>query len=196
VNFNNSGPGNIYQYQIDQVTGALSALSPASIATGIAPFFGAIDPSNTYLYVANAVDVSVSVYKVGPGGLLSQVGTPTNLTGAINPWDLVVDPTDKYLYVDDFSGNKVYGLVLGPNGTIGAATPGSPYTVGGGSASAAPWGLTVDPTGTLLAVDNNGVNTLSVFQLNPTTGALTSFPDVPTGGSPFFVTFYSAIPGQ
>jgi hypothetical protein len=37
---------------------------------------------------------------------------------------------------------------------------------------------------------------MSVFQLNPATGGLTAHPDVRTGGLPFYLTFYTALPGQ
>jgi 6-phosphogluconolactonase (cycloisomerase 2 family) len=196
ANFTGSTPGNIYQYQIDPVAGTLTPLSTASVATGVAPFFAAIDPSNTYLYTANLVDVSLSVYKIGIGGLLSQVCTPTVISGAQEPFDLTIEPSGKYLYVGDFNGGTLYGFVLGPNGTIGAGTPGSPYPVGGNIPSPQPWGITIDPTGTLLAVDNVSANLLSVFQLNPMNGGLTAAPDVPTGGLPFYLSFYTASSGQ
>jgi DNA-binding beta-propeller fold protein YncE len=204
ANFTNSGAGNIYQYQIDPSSGALTALSPSSVATGVAPFYGVIDPLNTYIYVANLLDVTISVYKIGTGGTLSQIGTPFAVTGAVHPWEVAIDPSDKYLYVGDIDGGNVYGFVFGPNGTIGAATPGSPYPVAGGGKTPLPWGITIDPTGTLLVVDNNGTlsspeppNAMSVFQLNPSTGALTAhLPDVQTGGLPFYLTFYTALPGQ
>jgi DNA-binding beta-propeller fold protein YncE len=195
--------GNVYQYQIDPSSGALMALSPASIATGLSPFYGVVDPANTYIYVANFLDVTISVYKIGAGGTLSQVGTPFAVTGAVDPFEVAIDPSDKYLYVGDFDGGNVYGFVLGPNGTIGGATPGSPYPVAGGGTTPNPWGITIDPTGTLLVVDNNGTlsspeppNAMSVFQLNPATGGLTAHPDVRTGGLPFYLTFYTALPGQ
>jgi 6-phosphogluconolactonase (cycloisomerase 2 family) len=156
-----------------------------------------IDPTNTYLYVANFNDASISVYKIGTGGLLAQVGSSFTVSGATDVNTLAIDPTDKYIYASDFDDGTVYGFVLGANGTIGAATPSSPYTVAGGGSGPGPWGVAIDPTGVLLTVDNNSLNTLSVFKLDPATGTLTAYPDVTTGANPqFFLTFYSAIAGQ
>ncbi|HEY2455812.1 MAG TPA: Ig-like domain-containing protein, partial [Candidatus Acidoferrum sp.] len=73
-----AGPGatgSVFQYKIDPVTGALTPLAPVSVATGNSPLYGVIDPTNTYLYVANFNDASISVYKIGTGGLLAQVGS-------------------------------------------------------------------------------------------------------------------------
>jgi 6-phosphogluconolactonase (cycloisomerase 2 family) len=198
VDAGSSTTGSVLQYKIDPVTGALTPLSPVSVATGNSPFYGVIDPTNTYLYVANFSDASISVYKIGTRGLLAQVGSAFTVTGATEVYNLAIDPRDKYIYATDFDGNSVYGFVLGPNGTIGAATPNSPYAISGsGTTTAQPFGVTIDPTGVLLAVDNNNIAKLSVFKLDPATGALTAYPDVTTGGTPeFYLTFYSAIAGQ
>jgi 6-phosphogluconolactonase (cycloisomerase 2 family) len=197
VDAGSGATGVVLQYKIDPVTGALTPLAPVSVATGNFPVYGVIDPTNSYLYVANFNDASISVYKIGTGGLLTQVGSAFAVSGALDVNNLAIDPTDKYLYASDFDDGTVYGFALGANGTIGAATPNSPYAVAGGGSGPGPWGVAIDPSGVLLTVDDYWINTLSVFKLDPATGTLTGYPDVTAGGNPqFFLSFYSALAGQ
>ena len=85
------------------------------------------------------------------------------LTGpsTLNVYNLVVDPSSKYLYVLDAGDGTVNGAVYGfsinsTTGAIGAAIAGSPSATG-----VSPQGnIVIDPTGTLLAADNNGNDTL------------------------------------
>lgn len=194
-----SGPGNIYQYKIDPVTGALTPNTTASVPTGQGANFGAFNPAGTFLYVPNLVDHTISVYSMGTGGLLSAVGTPTVITGSPTPqpFTVAVDPSGQFLYTADNANGVLYGFVLGSNGAIGAATPSSPYAVGNGAANPFPVGITIDPKGVLLVVDNSGSNSMTAFTLNPTTGQLTLHtPDITTGANPQFLSFYSALAGQ
>jgi 6-phosphogluconolactonase (cycloisomerase 2 family) len=201
--FSHSGPGTVFQFSIDQNTGALSPLTPASVATGQDPWYGALNPAGTFMYVPNVVDASVSVYSVGGSGVLTQVGTDVVITTATHPFGAAVDPSGKYLYVGDFDGANVYGFVIQANGTVsnGSQTPSSPYVVGAtsspaGAPTAQPFGITIDPSGTLVVVENNGFDSFTPFTLNPSSGALTGSPDVPTGHIPFYLTFYTALAGQ
>lgn len=105
------------------------------------------------------------------------------LTGpsTLNVYNLVVDPSSKYLYVLDAGDGTVNGAVYGfsinsTTGAIGAAIAGSPSATG-----VSPQGnIVIDPTGTLLAADNNGkrhtpppvAGSISLFKL-VTGGALT-----------------------
>ena len=63
-------------------------------------------------------------------------------------------------------------------------------------------GIAIDPTGTLLTVDNNADLKLSVFKVN-VDGSLSAYPDVtvplPSGETTSistFLTFYTALAGQ
>jgi DNA-binding beta-propeller fold protein YncE len=59
-------------------------------------------------------------------------------------------------------------------------------------------GMAIDPTGALLAIDNNIDDTISLFKASATTGALTPStpPTVPTEDVPQFLVFYTAASGQ
>ena len=108
---------------------------------------------------------------------------------------MIVDPSSKYLYVLDGGDPKatipvngaVYAYNIGTNGAIGAVI-GTPVAT-----EQEPFGIVIDPTGTLLAVDNNFSNSISLFKLG-TGGVLTATtpPTVATGKAPLWVTFYNA----
>jgi hypothetical protein len=108
----------------------------------------------------------------------------------------VLDAGDPTTAVPTLGG--VFAYAIGTNGAI-STTPvaGSPFAT-----SANPVGsIVIDPTGTLLAVDNNGYDvpptpvipgSISLFKIG-TGGVLTPItPAATTGDSPLYVTFYNA----
>jgi 6-phosphogluconolactonase (cycloisomerase 2 family) len=202
---NNVG-NSVSEYAITQTganAGALTPLGTASIPTGNGPTFGTTDV-NGHLFVANngTTTQSVSGYSIGSNGQLTSVGADFIVTGAVATINVLTDPTGNYLYVldADAGGNGqifAYGLnkstgVIGSQ--IGTAQP----------TQIGPFGLAIDPTGALLASENNVSNTISLFQVAgagstaPPPGGLTpaSPPTAATDGQPLFVTFYTAASGQ
>ena len=148
------------------------------------------------VYVANSGDNTVSMFTLdGATGLLT-AGTSLDLSAtALFVSNLIVDPTSKYLYVldsgDPFADPVVNGAVhaynIGSNGAIGTAIGTAVPT------ETNPFGIAIDPTGTLLATDNNESASISLFTVG-TGGALTAKTPatVATGQAPLFVTFYNA----
>jgi 6-phosphogluconolactonase (cycloisomerase 2 family) len=176
-------------------SGGLTALSSPTIVTGVSPSFGAIDPSNTHLYVANTGDNSVTVLKLDPStGILTSGGADTKVTGATFLFNVAVDPSGKYLYALDSAataGNNLYAYVLNADGTL-PATAAAKYPTGAG-----PFGISIDASGTVLAVVNNldgPPSTVSLFSLAPSTGVLTPTATVTAASwtNPEFLTFYNA----
>jgi 6-phosphogluconolactonase (cycloisomerase 2 family) len=195
----NNGNNKINAYSIDPTSGGLTALSSPTIGTGVTPNFGAIDPSNTHLYVANTHDNSVTVLKLDPStGLLSSGGADTTVKSATNSatflFNVAVDPSGKYLYALDSAitaGNNLYAYVLNADGTL-PATAAASYPTGAG-----PLGMSIDASGTVLAVVNNldgPPSTVSLFSLAPATGVLTpkATVTVTSWTNPEFLTFYNA----
>ena len=191
----NSGNSTINAYSIDPSSGGLTALSSPTIGTGATPNFGTIDPSNTHLYVANTGGNSVTVLKLDPTtGVLTSGGADTPVTGATFLFNVAVDPTGKYLYALDSAataGNNLYAYVLNPDGTLPATAVAS-YPTGAG-----PWGMSIDASGTVLAVVNSldlPTATVSLFSLAPVTGVLTPTATVTTATwmNPEYLTFYNA----
>ena len=185
--------------------GALTPLGTTSIPTGIGPVYGTTDV-NGHLYVANdGTTQSVSGYTIGSNGQLTSVGADFIVTGATATINVLTDPTGKYLYVLDANAAGGNGQVFAYNlntstGVIGSQIgTAQPTQIG-------PFGLAIDPTGALLAIDNNVSNTISLFKVaaagstTPPPGGLTPAnpPTVATdtNGAPLFVTFYTAASGQ
>jgi 6-phosphogluconolactonase (cycloisomerase 2 family) len=201
-----SASNSVSEYSINQSTGALTPLSSPTIATGASPNFATTD-MNGHIFVANSGDNTVSVFSIdSTTGLLTQVpqtgGGNFPVTGATIVSNVLTDPTGKYLYVlDSTTGpppstaplSHVFAFNLNPaTGVIGAQI-GTPQLTGN-----SPIGMAIDPTGVLLAIDNNFDSTISLFTVSTSTGAVTptSPPTVPTDLVPQFVVFYTAASDQ
>jgi 6-phosphogluconolactonase (cycloisomerase 2 family) len=197
---NNVG-NTISEYSIDQTSGKLSPLTGApTIATGISPFYGTTDV-NGHLYVANeGPPQTVSGYSINSStGELTSVGADKPVIGAAFTINVITDPTGKYLYVLDSPGTpgQVFAYNLDPaTGVIGSEI-GTAQPTG-----SSPFGMAIDPTGVLMAIDNNFDNTISLFTIgatgSATPGGLTATtpPIVATDNQPLFVVFYTAASGQ
>lgn len=191
---NNAG-NTISQYTIDQSSGMLTLIGTQGVPTGAGPLFATTDV-NGHIYVANSGDGTVSVFSIGSGGVLSQVGSSNfSVTGANTVFNVVTDPTGIYLYVLDSppAAGQVFAFNLDATGAI--TTPiGSPVATG-----QSPIGMAIDPTGALLAVDNNFDATISLFKVTLTgagAGGLSTQTTVNADSVPQFVTFYTAGSGQ
>jgi 6-phosphogluconolactonase (cycloisomerase 2 family) len=212
----NDGNNTISEYSVDQSTGALAQLVDSSSApvvaqTGNTPIFGTTD-TNGHLFVANnGSPQSVSAFSIdtssgSTAGQLKKIGSDVPVTGANSTLNVLTDPTGKFLYVLDLFAStapsapgQVFAFSLDPaTGVIGSQI-GTAQTVGQN-----PTGMAIDPTGALLAIDNNIDNTISLFivagasSTAPPPGGLTATnpPTVSTDTAPQFVVFYTAASGQ
>jgi 6-phosphogluconolactonase (cycloisomerase 2 family) len=203
----NSIGSTVSEYSIDPSTGLLSQLTGSvPIPTGGSPSYGSTDV-NGHLFVANTGDNTVSVFSIDNStGILNAVlqtaGNNFPVPGANSIVNVITDPTGKYLYVLDSTSSaapatpssQVFAFSLGSTGVIGSQI-GTPQPTG-----ASPNGMAIDPTGALLAIENNIDSTLSLFQITPTgmagAGGLSAPTTVATDNQPLFVVFYTAAPGQ
>lgn len=199
----NAGNDTIAGYVINPYDGSLApvlAFTPLP-QTGNGPLYGTTD-KNGYMYVANSTDNSVTAYLINADGTWFPSGT-LSVTGATTVINVVVDPTGQFLYVLDqggASGGQVfaYNLVPALSSNVFGTQIGQPQAVG-----SSPTGMAVDPAGVLLAVDNKGSNSISLFTITTgsnvaTPGALTPLipGTVPTDASPQFVVFCNGLPTQ
>jgi 6-phosphogluconolactonase len=195
----NNGGNTVSQFSIGP-TGALSPLSTPTIPTGSVPLFGTTDV-NGHLYVANeGPPQTVSGYSINSStGQLTAVGPEKAVTGAAVTINVITDPAGKYLYVLDSpsTAGQVFAYSLDPitgviNAQIGTAQP----------TGSSPFGMAIDPTGVLMAIDNNFDNNISLFTIGATSSATpggltpTTPPTVATDTQPLFVVFYTAASGQ
>ena len=186
----NGGDADINGFTITPLTGVLvanNATTPPYTATSLnAPNYGTIDPTNTYLYVPTG-DNNVAGFTIGSTGLLTAVtGSPFQIASppaVLLLTNIVIAPSDSYAYVVDnnISPSNIYAVKVGTGGALASASGPTPA----GSAS---FGMTIDPTSTLLAVDNQFSDTISLFNIG-SNGALTSLVPASTGAVPLFLAF-------
>lgn len=141
-----ANPGTVSQYVISP-GGALSALTPTTVAAGTSPFSVSVEPTGQYVYVANYKSSTVSQYTIGANGALTPVGSGSVATGT-NPNGVTIDPSNQHAYVVNFGANTVSQYNIG---TTGALAPMSTPTVATGSFPAS---IVVSPNGKYAYVAN------------------------------------------
>jgi 6-phosphogluconolactonase len=169
-------------YLVDVGTGQLRHHGyVADVAAQIGPESLALDPSNRFLYVANA-DGSVTGFTiVATTGVLTEIlGSPfpAPVVAGVGRISLAMHPSGQFLYVAD-ANTAVIGFTIDP--TSGVLT-----LIGAFSTATGPEAVRVDPTGRFAYVANAGSNNVSGFTIDRTTGALTPMPGspFPSGGAP------------
>jgi trimeric autotransporter adhesin len=129
-----------------------------------------------YAYASNQSANTVSQYSVGPGGVLTSIGTQT--TGA-EPNAIAVVPSGRYLYVANWIDNTLSEYSIGSNGTLTA--------IGTVAAGVNPASIIVDPTSSYVYVANLGSNTVSEYAIG-SGGTLTTIGTMTAGSGPACIT--------
>ncbi|MBA4371726.1 MAG: hypothetical protein C0402_02560 [Thermodesulfovibrio sp.] len=138
------------------------------INVGRAPTGIAASPDGKRLYVANAVDNTVSVIDRTTHAVTATIGVGSN------PRGLDVTPDSLYVYVANTSSNTVTIIRTTDNTVF------DPVTVG-----SAPYGVAVSPDGQQVFVTNYSSNTVSVIGTDTNTVSRT----IPVGPSPSGLAF-------
>ncbi len=115
-------------FHIDMDTGALSAAPVLSFPFGVGTFSLAFDPYGRWLYSANQVSGSTSIYKPEPTGALTFVHS-YGVAGDRAPNQVTVDPSGQFVYVTDVSGTVMAFKINQSKGTL-APIAGSPFAAG------------------------------------------------------------------
>jgi 6-phosphogluconolactonase (cycloisomerase 2 family) len=143
------------------------------VFTGCADFFPPINgggssggggTSGNRVYVANQATNSIGAFAIGTGTLAAVNNSP--LTTTYKPLSMVVTPKNTLLYVGSATGIFVY--FINSDGSLTAPSTGSQPA--GVSAPA----LAVSPDGQWLIALDGTTQQLDIFQINASTGALTS----------------------
>ena len=171
-NANKPGPGALVVFPINangQLGASGSSCTP--VANGNNAFFPVgnnpvgvnVLASNTYVYVANENDATLSAFQVGSTGALTSVGT---FPVGVAPNALASDPTSKFLYVTDGAANQMIGFLIQLNGTLIAMQ--TPFKTDN-----LPNSVAVDPRGIYVYVTNYNANDVSAFTIDRGTGNAT-----------------------
>jgi 6-phosphogluconolactonase len=166
------GPGALVAFPIN-ATGQLGATGNTCtpVANGANAFFPVgnnpvgvnVTASNTYVYVTNETDATLSAFQVGSSGVLSAIAT---YPVGVAPNALASDPTSKFLYVTDGAANQMIGFLIQVNGTlINMQTPFKTDIL--------PDAVQVDPRGIYVYVANYNANDVSAYTIDRATGNAT-----------------------
>ena len=127
----NLGDGNVGQYTIN-TDGSLAPMTPptvmSSAGAGAKPFSLAIDPTGSFVYVANQAADKISQYRIGTNGGLVPLTIPDVAAGA-GVSGLTIEPTGKSLYATNRGAATVSQFSIGTDGSL---TPMTPSTVPSG----------------------------------------------------------------
>jgi 6-phosphogluconolactonase (cycloisomerase 2 family) len=196
--------GTVSQYTIGP-NGALTAMSPPSVAAGGEPSSIAADPSSKYVYVANSLDGTVSQYTIGPNGALAPMSPAPTVQAGYDPSSIAVHPSGKYAYVANSADRTISQYTVGSNGALAPMSPAPTI----GVQDFMPTFIAVDPSGQYLYSLNYNSNNIVQYTIG-TDGSLsfaslstlqagdgpTSIAFVSSGGSEYaYVTCYLGVDG-
>lgn len=173
----NKDSGTLSEFNIDQMSGALSLIANPP-TTFHSPFSLTVHPSGSYLLVA---DHEATVYNIAPDGSTSPI---SQQLGATFPSFVTVDPTGTFVYaITNFPGSVVgYRFDVQSGGLSVLAD--SPFAT-----EAAPESVIVHPSGKFAYVANGNGQSVSMFSVDPTTGALIGQGEVAVQQIPTFLAF-------
>ena len=147
-----------------------------------------INPSGTYLYVANsAPDNSISEFAINSNGSLTELsGSPMGETFA-SPIALLVDNSGKYLFVANEGSNNVAGYSIDSDGGLTILTN-SPF-----GTNSQPSFIASDPGGNYLFVGNQASGAMiQSFNLATSSGTLTTVQSYAVGNAPTSIAVSAA----
>ena len=173
----NSGSGTVSAFAVSS-TGSLSIVAGSPFAAGSGAEFMAFDSVHKMLFVSNQGANTLSAFTVNTStGMLMTISGSPFATGS-RPTAVAVDSAGRFVFVANQAANSISVFSIGSSGAL-TAVSGSPF------AAASPFGLSVNPSGTVLYASNfpdssvSDLNTVSAFSISAS-GALS-----PASGSPF-----------
>jgi 6-phosphogluconolactonase (cycloisomerase 2 family) len=194
----NGGANQIYGFQVNELTGELTALSGFPVATGgngsdrLVSELMVYDAANARLYVINDGSNTVSAYSVNrsTGALIALPFSPISL-GSGDWTCLAVHPGGSPLIVGDFDGTPTVASFAITGSSVTPA-PGSAYSTD----TERPFSCAFSRDGNYLYVGGGG-NSLFGFSVNAATGALAGLPFSPfTSGADSPVAYATDSTGR
>ena len=181
--------GDVHLYTVSSAgaTALVPQPSPLPNFGGTSLIYAAIDPTGRFIVATDLTGDAVHIAAISStDGTLGTVNT-TTLTGTNSaPERLAIDRLGKYVYVTS-DDNQLYAYSISGTPTAPTLTAIANYPTG-----PSPTGVAVDPADKLVYVANGndgtaGSNSVSIYQLNSASGALTAQPDFTVPGTPTFV---------
>jgi 6-phosphogluconolactonase (cycloisomerase 2 family) len=149
------------------ILGSLTALSPATVASGSQPTGMMISPSGTSAYVVNSADDTISIYSRNTGnGALTFV---TTIATGDNPQQIAISADGTSVYVTNKDADSV--SMYSRNTASGLLTALMPATIVTGND---PVAIVVSSDGTSVYVADTSSDTISQYSRDVNTGLLTA----------------------
>jgi len=175
----NVSSNSVSAFSIDSSTGALSQVPGSPWATGGSqPKVLRTDRTGRFLYVSNRSNISIFSIDQNTGALSQVSGAPISVGSDL--YTIAFDPSNKFAYFGD-NGQGVYGFSLDNNSGLLTLLPGFPVRTDNPQGNPV---FATDPRlGVLYMGSFLGSNTVSVWSINPNSGALSQIPgsSVPAG---------------
>ena len=174
----------IQPYSINQSTGALTALATTALNSGTQAYSVAVNPRGTFLFVGVVSNATIQVFSIDQATGLLTYSSTYSLVAGTSPRAMIIDPTGRFLYVTSYSGTPYSLYQLNIDQSTGALTTGSSVVIGSLSTN---YKFDIEPTGRFLYISIIGVgstvNTVEVYSINQSTGALTLVQSIASGGT-------------
>jgi 6-phosphogluconolactonase (cycloisomerase 2 family) len=174
-----SSLGEVYAFNVAS-GGTLSNVAGSPFQAGTSPssLIAVTSQNGTYLYVTDSLQNQLITFTILSTGALSPNPNGPTKTDTL-PFNITVDPRGQYLYVANYNANDISAYAIGSNGTPSAVAGAGTYATGAG-----PFCVLVEPAlGRFVYTANFIDNTVTGFELNPNTGALTSTQNSPYSAS-------------
>jgi 6-phosphogluconolactonase len=179
-----ANPGWVFAFSTSS-SGALTAVSGSPYEAGIKPSALIADPTNRFLYVTDFASNELIGFGIqSPASLNLLVAGPFK-TGS-QPSAIVIDPRAIYIYLANSLSSSLSAYTI----SLPTGTPSAIVNVTGSASTLTdtqPVAITIDPAlGRFIYTANYLGNSVSGFQINPNTGALTytQATPYPTGANP------------
>lgn len=165
---NNPSNGKVAMFSRNLSTGALTALSPATIDVGTDARQLVLSPDDDFLYVTNGGDNTISIFsRDSLTGLLSVVGSP--VATDVSPSGIAITNDGQWLYVTNQITNTI--LVYSRDIGTGLLTNLPAFTISTNLNNAL--NIAISDDDAYMYVVNNGNDTLNIYSINDSTGELT-----------------------
>lgn len=184
------GTDQLLVYRFDAAKGTLTPnkLAFAKVTPGSGPRHFAIAPSGLFVYLANEMAATVTVFGFDQGsGKLREAQTvstlPTDFSGKNKEAEIALDPKGRFLYVSNRGDDSI--VVFAVSTADGKLSFVERVPSGGRT----PRNFAIDPTGRWLLAANQDSNNLQLFGIDPESGRLKAVSRITNIVSPVCVVF-------
>jgi len=172
-------PNILASYTLNAGALTLADRSSPGNAPGNGPNSIAISPTGTFLYTANNIDSTISIFTIDSSGMFTETPNLFAEATGYNPLALLVHPTGNYLFVANAGPSNI--AVYAIDSTTGALTviTDSPF-----GSEAQPSFLAIDPSGKYLLVGGQSSSGIQSFGVDLGSGSLNTIDTYATGNAP------------